>query len=306
MALRAAALASLLACAHAGVGGSTLSLAACAPSPFQSWNFTGGKLRLTGDAAPLWQSAWCMATNNGINHLPTAAGTGLYASPCGSAFPVTLAPPAIALADGSGLCVALAPGAPALPGAMLALAPCAAGAAAQAFSLAAGALTHAPSGLCVDAGSRFKACEPGSLGAGLPFCDAGAPLDARVADLVGRLSFEEKAFMLSTASGGAPRAGVSPQQWWQEALHGIANNVGVSFNGATPASTSFPQPITSSCAFNRTLWRATGEAISTEVRAFANAGHAGLTMWSPNSAWAVGAAGGARWALAAGAASARD
>lgn len=100
--------------------------------------------------------------------------------------------------------------------------------------------------------------------------------------------------MLSTASGGAPRAGVSPQQWWQEALHGIANNVGVSFNGATPASTSFPQPITSSCAFNRSLWRATGEAISTEVRAFANAGHAGLTMWSPNSASAV-AAGGARW-----------
>ena len=85
--------------------------------------------------------------------------------------------------------------------------------------------------------------KPGSLGAGLPFCDAGAPLDARVADLVGRLSFEEKAFMLATASGGAPRVGVSVSQWWQEALHGIANNVGVSFNGDTPASTSFPQPM---------------------------------------------------------------
>jgi beta-glucosidase-like glycosyl hydrolase len=110
----------------------------------------------------------------------------------------------------------------------------------------------------------------------------GLPLDARVADLVGRITLDEKAAMLSTSSGGAPRVGVAAAQWWQEALHGLANNVGVSFNEPTPFSTSFPQPITTSCAFNRSLWRAIGAAISDEVRAFANAGHSGLTLWSPN------------------------
>ena len=283
--LRASLLALLSTRAFAGVGGSVLSLARCSPSPFQTFNYTKKKLQLTGDAHPLWSSEWCMSTNNGIDFLPVANATGLMTSPCGSAFTVSLGNGAVALADGSGLCAAVAGAAsPALPGVMLALAPCAPGAPAQAFAFdaASGALTHTPSGLCVDAGSRTKGCEPGSLGAALPFCDSSLPLDARVADLVARISFDEKAAMLSTASGGAPGIGVSPVQWWSEALHGLANNVGVSFNGATPASTSFPQPITSSCAFNRTLWRETGKAISTEARAFNNAGHSYLTKWSPN------------------------
>ena len=103
-----------------------------------------------------------------------------------------------------------------------------------------------------------------------------------MADLIARLTFSEKVAMLATPSGGSPANGVSPQQWWQEGLHGVANNLGIAFDGTTPASTSFPQPILSACSFNRSLWLATGQAISDEARAFANAGHGGLTIWSPN------------------------
>ena len=60
---------------------------------------------------------------------------------------------------------------------------------------------------------------------------------------------------------------------------GVANNVGTAFLDPTPVSTSFPMVITSSAAFNDTLWRAIGDTVGTEARAFANAGHAGLTYW---------------------------
>ena len=264
-------------------------MSTCSPQSaiFQNWSYHSQRLSIQGDANPLWSSTWCLSTGNGINTLPAAPNASLYTSPCGSALQLQLTPgaprTALELAGGS-LCVAVAPPG-ALPGVGLRLAPCDSPPSdAQAFSLnaATGALTHAASGLCVDSGSRFRGCAAGGPGAALPFCDASAPLGARVADLVSRLSFEEKVGMLATPSGGSAGLGVSPQQWWQESLHGLANNVGVAFDGTTPAATSFPQPILSSCSFNRSLWLATAQVVSTEVRAFANAGHSGLTLWAPN------------------------
>lgn len=273
----------------AGIGGSVVSLATCEPgSLLQNFALTKGKLSLSGDLHPLWGSTWCLSVDMGINTLPPVVNSTLFTSPCGGAFPVSLSVgrTSIALTDGSNLCVTVPP-VGALPGAQLMLAPCAGGASppdAQAFSFSGGvgAISHVGSGLCVDAGTRIKACEAGSLGAGLPFCDASQPVDARVADLISRLSFDEKVAMLATPSGGAAAVGVSPVQWWQEALHGLANNLGVEFDAPTSAATAFPQPITSSASFNRSLWLATGQAISDEVRAFANVGHSGLSLWSPN------------------------
>jgi beta-D-xylosidase 4 len=51
------------------------------------------------------------------------------------------------------------------------------------------------------------------------------------------------------------------------------------FAAPTPYATSFPQVIGTAASFNATLWSAIGAAISTEARAFSNAGHAGLTFW---------------------------
>lgn len=284
--------------AHAGVGGSATSLQPCSGDPiYHTFTAQAGPagsmaLRVSGDAHPLWSSAWCLSTGTGIGTFPIQANATIMTGPCGGygalalTFDATGASTQLAL-QGGALCVAVNPGAGAVPSAGLRLSPCAPGDALQLFTVAGGQVRHAGSGLCLDVGTHRKACEAGGAGAGLPFCNSALPLSDRVADLIGRLTLEEKAAMLDTASGGSAGNGVSPYQWWSESLHGLANNVGTSFNGATPASTAFPQPITSSCSFNRTLWLSTARAVSDEVRAFANAGHSGLTMWAPNINLAV-------------------
>ena len=293
MTLRAlSALAVLLVPVHGGVGGSVVSLSTCTTEKtYQSWAYTSAKrfeIVVSSDALRLWGSSWCISTGTGIGYLPIAPNASIFTSPCGGALALSAVPDtprtALALTDGSGLCVSVAPPG-AVPGVGFVLAACATPVPdSQAFSFTSstGALVHAPSGLCVDSGTRFRGCAAGSPAAALPFCDEGVPVDARVADLISRLTFDEKVGMLSSASGGAAGVGVSPAQWWQESLHGVANNVGVAFNAPTPASTAFPQPITSSCSFNRSLWLATGQAVSDEVRAFSNSNHAGNTLWAPN------------------------
>ena len=59
----------------------------------------------------------------------------------------------------------------------------------------------------------------------------------------------------------------------------MAISAGVVFAAPTPSATSFPQVIGTASSFNASLWSAIGSAISTEARAFSNAGHAGLTFW---------------------------
>ena len=72
--------------------------------------------------------------------------------------------------------------------------------------------------------------------------------------------------------------GLNEYNWWSEATHGLSH---VNNSGATPGSTNFAFPITTAASFNRSLWSATGAAISTEARAFMNAGHAYSTYWAP-------------------------
>ena len=68
------------------------------------------------------------------------------------------------------------------------------------------------------------------------------------------------------------------RSWWSEAAHGVShvNNV-----APTPWASNTILPITASCAFNRSLWTATGNQIGREARAFMNAGHADSTYWAP-------------------------
>jgi len=79
-----------------------------------------------------------------------------------------------------------------------------------------------------------------------------------------------------------PRLSLPPYQWWNEALHGVAVSPGVVFAPPTPVATSFPQVIGTASSWNASLWAALGGAIAREARAFSNAGHAGLTFWTPN------------------------
>jgi len=114
------------------------------------------------------------------------------------------------------------------------------------------------------------------------YLDVSRPLEERVADLVSRMTLEEKAGLMRNGSPGVPRLGVPKYDWWNEALHGVAR---------AGHATVFPQAIGMAATWNDSLMRTIARAIATEARAKYNAAPAegnagaryyGLTFWSPN------------------------
>ena len=55
----------------------------------------------------------------------------------------------------------------------------------------------------------------------LPFCDMGLSPRARAADLVGRLSVDEKQLMIVDGAQGVGSLHLPGYRWWSEALHGV-------------------------------------------------------------------------------------
>jgi len=156
---------------------------------------------------------------------------------------------------------------------------------------------------------RYPDCVNGPL-ANNTVCNVNASPSTRAAALVKVMNISEKLVNLvecvstpppkpqrefgwltklkCSMSLGAERIGLPPYAWWSEALHGVAASPGVSFNrtdgGEGPFShaTSFANTITLSAAFDDDLVYKVADVISTEARAFANAGRAGLDYWTPN------------------------
>ncbi|KAL0412700.1 UNVERIFIED_CONTAM: Beta-xylosidase/alpha-L-arabinofuranosidase 2 [Sesamum radiatum] len=115
------------------------------------------------------------------------------------------------------------------------------------------------------------------------FCDQSLDVKSRVADLVGRLTLQEKIGWLVNTAKGVSRLGIPDYQWWSEALHGVSYvGPGTKFSGLVPGATSFPQVILTAATFNESLFQIIGKVVSTEARAMYNVGLAGLTFWSPN------------------------
>lgn len=127
-----------------------------------------------------------------------------------------------------------------------------------------------------------RACEAATVDADDAYCDSSLPMEDRVADLLARLTVEEKIALLVNSASAVPSQSLPAYEWWSEALHGVGGSPGVTFAPPTPSATSFPQVITTSHSFNPTLMQAIGSAISTEGRVFNNVGHAGNTFWAPN------------------------
>lgn len=117
-------------------------------------------------------------------------------------------------------------------------------------------------------------------------CDTSKSIAERAAAIVKALTLEEKVANLVSSAAGSSRLGLPAYQWQNEALHGVAGSTGVNFQsplGANfSAATSFPMPIVLSAAFDDALVKEVATAISTEARAFANHGYAGLDYWTPN------------------------
>jgi beta-glucosidase len=105
--------------------------------------------------------------------------------------------------------------------------------------------------------------------------------DVRAADLVSRMTTQEKISQLVNAAPAIPRLGVPAYNWWNECLHGVAR---------AGQATVFPQAIGMAASFDTALMREVATAISDEARAkhheFVRRGqrgiYKGLTFWSPN------------------------
>jgi beta-glucosidase len=114
-----------------------------------------------------------------------------------------------------------------------------------------------------------------------PFRDPSLPIDARVHDLIGRLTLQEKVYQMLNSSPAIPRLNIPAYNWWSEALHGVARS-GV--------ATVFPQAIGMAATFDDSLIFQVATAISDEARAMFHAADAkgyhtqygGLTFWTPN------------------------
>jgi beta-glucosidase len=117
--------------------------------------------------------------------------------------------------------------------------------------------------------------------ADLPFRNPDLPVDARVDDLLRRLTLDEKISLTIERAAPVERLGIPPFPWWGEALHGVAR---------TGRATVFPQAIGLAATWDDELMRRVATAISDEARAMNNTWQArgkrnlyqGLVFWSPN------------------------
>jgi beta-glucosidase len=113
--------------------------------------------------------------------------------------------------------------------------------------------------------------------------DPAQLLRKRAEDLIRRMSLEEKIAQLRNDAPAIARLGVPAYNYWNEALHGVANN-GI--------ATVFPEPVGMASTWNPPLMRQEGTVVGIEGRAkhndYANKHNGdskwwtGLTFWTPN------------------------
>jgi beta-glucosidase len=114
-----------------------------------------------------------------------------------------------------------------------------------------------------------------------PYLNPDLGPEERAADLVSRLTLEEKASQMQHTAAAIPRLGIPDYNWWGEALHGVAR---------AGLATVFPQAIGLAASWDVELMGRVADAISTEARAKYNDAqrngnngqYYGLTFWSPN------------------------
>ena len=113
------------------------------------------------------------------------------------------------------------------------------------------------------------------------YADTKLSPEERAADLVSRLTLEEKASLMTYRSAAIERLGIPAYNWWNEALHGVARN---------GSATVFPEPIGMAASFDDALLYEVFTSVSDEARvkhrmalADGESGwYQGLTFWTPN------------------------
>jgi beta-glucosidase-like glycosyl hydrolase len=99
----------------------------------------------------------------------------------------------------------------------------------------------------------------------------------RAADLVSRMTLEEKQSQLGNTMPAIPRLGINAYDVWGEALHGVVGRTFISGKSAT----SFPNSVAMGAAWDPELMKRETSVISDEARAFNHDVIYTLTYWSP-------------------------
>jgi len=113
----------------------------------------------------------------------------------------------------------------------------------------------------------------------ISYQDKSLSPEVRAADLLSKMTLEEKASQVIFNSPAVERLGIKQYNWWSEALHGVARN---------GSATVFPQPIGMAASFDREKIESVFTAASDEARVKnRQAGdnvlrYQGLTFWTPN------------------------
>jgi len=113
------------------------------------------------------------------------------------------------------------------------------------------------------------------------YLNVDLPAEQRAADLVSRMTLDEKVLQMQNSAPAIPRLTIPAYDWWNEALHGVAR---------AGLATVFPQAIGLAATWDTELMHHVAETISTEARAkyheaLRQGDHSryhGLTFWSPN------------------------
>ncbi len=138
-------------------------------------------------------------------------------------------------------------------------------------------LIHAFLTACITLGPLAAAAQENSNS---PYMNPRLTPEERAADLVHRMTLEEKATQLVNQARAIPRLNVPAYDWWSEALHGVAVN----------GTTEFPEPIGLAATFDmpRIHEMATDIGIEGRIKHVQDvrAGHSnifeGLDFWAPN------------------------
>ncbi len=118
-------------------------------------------------------------------------------------------------------------------------------------------------------------------GQDVPYRNPELSFAERAADLLSRLTPEEKISLMMNDSPAIERLGIPRYEWWNEALHGVAR---------AGRATVFPQAIGLAATFDDRAVYETFEMVSDEARAKHHDAKAkgdfrrytGLTFWTPN------------------------
>ena len=132
---------------------------------------------------------------------------------------------------------------------------------------------------CLPAVVMLMAFMPGERTASdLPaYLNADYTFEERAADLVSRLTIEEKQSLLGNTMAAVPRLGINAYNVWGEALHGVVRM----FNYNYQSATSFPNSVAVGASWDPLLIEREATAISDEARGVNHTVIMGLTYWSP-------------------------